>query len=402
MAQTAINQEITARYAGRVSTKLPTRIVSLRLLAACEFGLLLLRNPADAVGSTRQIADSSAADADAIMTTANGISSAAAQVFDAADFNGAIGPSMIRPTRFITFTFNNHGDWDLTVLRLTGIDEAGAEVSEEIHIPNSGNVTRTSKRRYRKVVRIELPAQTGVNGTMAVGIAAGGAVGDYTADVDAICTASVLVSAAAAQTIGEAALDGVLAHQYTYPAKRVTVVFSNHGDWDATSMVIWGEDETGAPISDTIVIPNGGNGTVTSIRKYSKVTSFYVPVQTGAGGTGTIGYESDTLNEPMWGVLFEPDGVAVYDPSAEQAGTAVGYAANAMAGALIEGEIDMTSEVTTVEGAQVYVRMIAGGNEVRGQVRMDDDAGDCVPVAGMFFGESRAAGDVKVRVRPAA
>lgn len=399
MPQTAINQEITARYAGRVSTKMPTRIQSLRTLAATEFGLLLLRSPADAVGTTRQPADTSAADADAILT--NGASAVAAQVLDASNFNGAIGPSMIRPTRFVTFTFSNHADWDLTVLRFWGIDEAGAEVSEEIHLPNAGNVVRTTKRRYRRAVRLEIPAQTGAGGTLTVGIAAGGAVADYAADVDAICTGAIGVSAAAAQTIGRAVFDGILAQQATYPAKRITVTFNNHADWDATNMVVWGEDETGAPVVDVLAIPNGGNATVTSVRRFAIVNAFFVPVQTGANGTFTMGYEADTLNEPMWGVLFEPDGVAVYDPSVEQATTPAGYPINWMASALIEGEIDMTSEEATIAETQVYVRLIAAGAEVRGRVRMDDDGGDCVPVAGYFFGESRAAGDVKVRVRPA-
>lgn len=398
MPQTTIAQEITARYAGRISTTLDTKIQSRRLLAATEFGLLLLRSPADAVGTTRQPADTSAADVDAILAT--GASAAGAGRFDADDFDGVIGPSMIRPTRHVTFVFSNHADWDLTVARFWGIDETGALVSEEIHIPNAGNITRTTTRRYRKAVSLDIPAQSGAGGTFTIGIAAGGAVADFVASTTAVMS-STQASAAVGQLFGGAQFDGTLGLVTTFPAKRVTVTFNNHGDWDATNAVIEGEDERGAPVSDTIAIPNGGNATVTGVRQFSRVTSIWIPAQTGTNGTFTIGYAGNTIDVPQWGTLFEHDGVAVYDPAIEQAATPAGYPINYMASCLIEGEIDMTSEVATIEGAQVYVRLISAGAEVRGQVRMDDDGGDAVPVAGMFFGEARAAGDVKVRVRPA-
>lgn len=396
MPQTSISQTMTARYAGRVSTQLPYRIISRTVLAATAFGLLCWKSPTDAAGTTRPPANLSAADVDAIMTAAVGKSAVGAQVFNADDFDGVVGPALMRPCRMITLIFNNHADWNPTWGTFWGIEEGGNLVSEPFLIGTS--VTSQLRRMYRKAVKIEIPGQTGANGTFTVGYAVNVAAA-YVADPDAICVGP-LVSAAVGQQFGGVQFDGVIGTGWTYPAKQVTVTFNNHGDWDATNMVISGEDQDGNPQSDTIAIPNGGNGVVTSAKFFSRLNSCWIPAQTGANGQATIGYAADAGGALQWGTLFEPDGVAVYDPSQEQASTPVGYADDSVASLLIEGEIDMTSEVTTVEGAQVFVRIVTGGAEVAGQVRMDDDGGDAVPVAGYFFGEARAAGAVRVRVRP--
>lgn len=394
MPQTAVTQNITARYPGRVSTTVPKRVVSRLAAAAIPFGLLLLASPTDADGLVRAPANLSAADVDAIMTGTNGVSAAGAQTFDAADFDGVVGPALMRPARMVTLTFDAHADWNPTWGTFWGIDEAGELVSEPFLLATSAAVQL--RNRYRKAVKIVIPAQSGAGGTFTVGYAANVSAA-YVADVDAIQTN--LASAAAVQNVGGTALNGVIGSGWTFPAKQVTITCDASGDWDATNVLVSGEDQDGNPQTDTIAIATSTTGT--SAKFFSRVTSYVVPAQTGAGGTATVGYAADAGGSVQWGTLFEHDGVAVYDDTLEEDSAGAGYPSTYSVPCLIEGEIDMISEVTTVKGAQVFVRIVTGGAEVAGRVRMDDDGGDAVPVAGMFFAEARAAGAVKVEVRPA-
>lgn len=394
MPQTAVTQNIASRYAGRVSTTVPKRVVSRTAAAAIAFGLLLLRSPTDAEGLVRAPANLSAADVDAIMTATTGLSGAGAQTFDAADFDGVVGPSLMRPCRMVTLTFDAHGDWNPTWGTFWGIHENGQLVSEPFRIATSLSVQL--KNRYRKAVKIEIPAQTGAGGTFTVGYAANVAAA-YIADVDAIQTN--LASAAAVQNVAGTALNGVIGSGWTFPAKQVTIVCDASGDWDATNALVFGEDQDGNAQSDTIAIATSTTGT--SAKFFSRVTHYIIPAQTGAGGTATVGFAADAGGAIQWGTLYEHDGVAVYEDVVEEDSAGAGFPDDYTVPCLIEGEIDMTSEVTTVKGAQVFVRIVTGGAEVAGRVRMDDDGGDAVPVAGMYFAEAHAAGAVKVEVRPA-
>lgn len=109
--------------------------------------------------------DCIAADGDAIIDGA--ASAASAQVLTAKDFVSAdpIG----KPGAFVTFAFSSHANWDATTAIFTGEDAAGRIVSEEISIPDGGNVTRTSTKRYVRPISLEIPAQSGTSGTVDVG-----------------------------------------------------------------------------------------------------------------------------------------------------------------------------------------------------------------------------------------
>jgi len=90
------------------------------------------------------------------------------------------------------------------------------------------------------------------------------------ADVDGIATAAVVISAATAQTIAAASFDGVVGAGEMFPPRNVTLTLSNSADWDATTAVVTGTDEDGRVIQESLLIPNGGNATVTGLRHFCK------------------------------------------------------------------------------------------------------------------------------------
>jgi len=108
------------------------------------------------------------------------------------------------------------------------------------------------------------------------------------ADVDAIL-ASGGASAIADQTISGAALNGVVGYRDMTVARKITLVLSSHADWDATTATLTGLDADGNSQSESLTIPNGGNSTVTSTKRYKRVVSLVIPAQSGTGGTYTIG-----------------------------------------------------------------------------------------------------------------
>lgn len=108
------------------------------------------------------------------------------------------------------------------------------------------------------------------------------------ADVDAIL-ATGGASSTSLQTLSGASLNGVLGYRALSPSRRITLVLSNHADWDASTTTITGKDANGTTITDTLSIPNGGNATLTTTKLFARVTSVTIPIQSGTGGTFTVG-----------------------------------------------------------------------------------------------------------------
>lgn len=106
-------------------------------------------------------------------------------------------------------------------------------------------------------------------------------------DADAIV--ATCASSASEQTLTGATLDGVSGGASLGQPRFITFTFSSSADWDATNITLSGLDGNGASQSETIAIPNGGNATVTSTKKYLQVSSIVIPAQSGTGGTATVG-----------------------------------------------------------------------------------------------------------------
>ena len=108
------------------------------------------------------------------------------------------------------------------------------------------------------------------------------------ADVDAIL-ATGGASSTSLQTLSGASLNGVLGYRALSPSRRITLVLSNHADWDASTAVVTGKDSGGNTITENLSIPNGGNATLTTTKLFARVTSVAIPIQSGSGGTFTVG-----------------------------------------------------------------------------------------------------------------
>lgn len=113
------------------------------------------------------------------------------------------------------------------------------------------------------------------------------------AAINALGVASAIVatcaSSASEQTLTGATLDGASGGASLGQPRFITFTFSSSADWDATNITLSGLDGNGASQSESIAIPNGGNATVTSTKKYLQVSSIVIPAQSGTGGTATVG-----------------------------------------------------------------------------------------------------------------
>lgn len=202
------------------------------------------------------------------------------------------------------------------------------------------------------------------------------------ADVDAIIATGA--SAATAQTVSGAALDGVIGSDDMVPPRNVVLVLNSHADWDATVATVTGLDADGNVQQEDLLIPNGGNATVTGVKLFTKITSFYIPAQTGATGTYTLG--TGSLLGPVNGRFVH--GVALYDATREPEAYPAAYPVPCVR----RGRVYVTSETSYSDGDPVFVRFIAAGAEVAGQVRNSADANDCVLLQGARFWRSGSAG----------
>lgn len=202
------------------------------------------------------------------------------------------------------------------------------------------------------------------------------------ADADGFITN--IASAATAQTLSGASLNGAIGAAAMLPPRNVVLVLSNHADWDLTTAVVTGEDEEGRVVQEALVIPNGGNATVTGVQHFRKITSLYIPAQSGTGGTATMGTGSSL--GPIGHI--DVHGVAVYDASREPEA----YAADDVMPCLRRGRIYVTSESSYSDQDPVYVRFVATGDEVRGQVRNAHDSTDCALLKNARYRNTGSAG----------
>ena len=142
------------------------------------------------------------------------------------------------------------------------------------------------------------------------------------ADPDAIIATGA--SSTSAQTISGTALDGVIGRGAITPGRALQLVLSNHADWDATTVTVTGVGLRGETITESFTVPNGGNTTVNGSKIFTKVTSVTVPIQSGSGGTFTLGtrarFTASATGTPSASrvdvsATFANDLVKVYDVS---------------------------------------------------------------------------------------
>jgi hypothetical protein len=202
------------------------------------------------------------------------------------------------------------------------------------------------------------------------------------ADADGIIATAA--SAATAQVLSGVSLDGAQGGDRMKPPRNVVLVLSSHADWDATVATVTGLNDAGDVIQEDLLIPNGGNATVTGALLFASVTSLYIPAQSGTGGTCTLGFGA------LLGAFTGRDvhGVALYDAGREPEAYPVGYPVPCAR----KGRVFVTSETSYVDGDPVFVRLVAAGAEVAGHVRNAPDSNDCVLLKGATFWRTGSAG----------
>ena len=199
------------------------------------------------------------------------------------------------------------------------------------------------------------------------------------ADVDAIMTAAQFASNVAGASYSTAAhFDGATGHDRISPAMTATVTFAaaNINDWNTASgeqlVEIYGLDEDGNPIKDSISRPNGAaTATYTTAAAFSAITRVDVTACTGAGGTGTVGF--DPAGRVALGRSDYP-GVVIYDPASEPFAVATEVEDEDRVSVLSAGKFWAVCEHAVSVGDDVYVRIAAAALDVRGQFTGQDGA----------------------------
>lgn len=216
------------------------------------------------------------------------------------------------------------------------------------------------------------------------------------ADVDAI--EATITSSTSIQTI--TSFDGVVGSGTMYPPRQITFVASSSADWDATDVTITGIDAaTGAEVTETLALSDGGNETLTTTGFFSSVTSVGLEAQSGTGGTATVGVAALTT---LTAALF--DGVVKRDLTKNTfaadnvyntagASSAYDYGDNETLNVVRVGSIWVYTETATNESSPVYVRIASGaGGSHLGAFRSDSDSSSAVLLSNAYFRREAAAG----------
>lgn len=275
-----------------------------------------------------------AVDADGIKTSFASV--AAPVTLGVADFDGALAPgasgaAIINSPKRVTLTVGAGGTpahWLGGDVVVTGTDADGAALSETVSSA-AGAGTTTTVGYFATVTEVELPAASNTGAQLTLGVAA---------DAAAIASFS---SAASAQVFDAADVPSVWNRArignraLAYP-RRISFVFSNHADWDATTITVRGRDAMGEVVTSSVAIPNGGNATVTTDKFFASIERISVPAQSGSGGTCSVGPEGTAV-----GLAIDPisavEAVAVLR-EASQANSAAAWAVPA-AGAVDDSSV---------------------------------------------------------------
>ncbi len=217
-------------------------------------------------------------------------------------------------------------------------------------------------------------------------------------------------SATSIQVISGTQFNGTYGQTELQPARQITMVLNNNANWDATTAVLRGYNHEGALVSENLSIPDTGNTTLTSVNRYRRLVDLTIPVQSGTGGTYTLGISALSAGaltaDDFFGVVVE-DKFKTAVSNSNLYGypgiTAGLFEANYVDGdtvpCLQQGHIWVYSEVAVTDRAPVYCRIASGaGGTVLGAFRTDADTASAILVPNArFHRDSTGAGPAWVR-----
>lgn len=216
-------------------------------------------------------------------------------------------------------------------------------------------------------------------------------IADVTLDVDSIL-ASGGASAATAQVITTASFNGAIGTGRIVPAQQVTLTLNSHADWDLTTMTVYGEDADGSTIAEEVLIPNGGNATISTKAAFGRVTGLAIPAQTGTNGTYTVGTaptNAEYSRADLRGVAEWQGAHMPYDTTTFTGGQ---YDANEDLPVITRGRVWVITEDAVAKGDRVYVRIVTASTDLPGQFGGDRSASFAL-VRGAHFVTAQASAD---------
>ena len=183
-------------------------------------------------------------------------------------------------------------------------------------------------------------------------------------DVNSIVSTAV-ATAASAQTIEGAQLDGVIGAGRIIPAQLITVALSSHADFDVGVAQVIGEGPDGSRQVEILAIPDAGNVTLTTSMVFSRLDKIEFPAGADVNGGITVGTNIAQM------VLSPVDypGFALYDPMLEPYAAATEIEDERDVSILSFGRVLVVVESTTAAGDPCFVRMLEASADLRGQVR---------------------------------
>ena len=208
------------------------------------------------------------------------------------------------------------------------------------------------------------------------------------ADVDAIITA--YTTSTAIQTFSGTDLNGAVGQGEMLPPRKLTMVASNHADFNATDITFVYINDQGQQVTELVALADGGNETITTLGYARRVVSISIPAQAGTGGTATFGIAvlDGTVN------LADFEGIAIYDASKEPFSSTYHYGPQSVLPLLYKGAIWVITEDACAAGAGAFVRV--GGTGILGAIRSDVDTSAAVAITNSRFVRTSAAGGLNL------
>ena len=207
-------------------------------------------------------------------------------------------------------------------------------------------------------------------------------------DPDAIMLTLATLGNAVGDTYAGADFDGAFGAGQISPARNVTITQDTDADWDATTAVVYGEDEHGNLQSEDFALTDAGNDVIVGTKLFSKVISVTFPAQSG-DASGSVGLGT------LMGFV-EALGVSMLDQHRDVDTFSLGDAVPVFR----KGRIIVTCEGGCTAGDQAYARMVITGEETLGSFRASPDgtaaAPDAAPVSHAKFVTSAGDGELAV------
>lgn len=210
-----------------------------------------------------------------------------------ADFDGVLavgtGAALITCPKRITVLIGGTGaDWLGGNIDLIGTDVDGLPQTETM--VSAANVgTTTSTKFFESLTSIALPACGDVGATVKIGVSA-----------EVACIANG-TSSASIQTLNLSTdfNRNRIGSRVLEQPRALSLILSNHADWDVGTLVVSGFDINGDAISESFAIPNNGNSTVNGAKFFAQVTSMVMSAMSGTAGTWTLGIRDTILGLPV-------------------------------------------------------------------------------------------------------